>query len=283
MRVSRVHIRSHRGTIRDANHRRKGADVKTVKLITLTAVMLGILVIPAVASASGNPYWITGTTTNKLATGSSKSITALRGKGSQKLVTIAATILCGKVTVGSGAKIIGGEPGTDSGSLIYSECIVEGAPTCKPNSFKPVATEGTIETEPLSTTLLTRKGKKPTENNAVLDGFKPTGATNFANIEFKSACSATLKKVKLEVSVTSGDKYGVIAELGKFATAGGTCEEEKVEVVKIGCVKAPATAITEAEEGATVVKAGLTAAGGSASYVGEAEVEVESGVLFGVE
>jgi hypothetical protein len=127
--------------------------------------------------------------------------------GLQKLgsPSLKLTILCKKLKVKAGAILIGGEPGTDTETLVYEECEVEAKPKCRINDIE--GGKAIIATTPLASTLGYKTQKQEEEENQTdtVTVFKAEAHGALYELEIagekEAECtSKALEKVKLPVS-----------------------------------------------------------------------------------
>jgi hypothetical protein len=167
--------------------------------------LLAVFAVGAVASASAsakNPTWMVckevsagagkfedsqctksgkgNWEAKELLAGESREIQS-EANGPQLLRFSSVTIECKKFKTEAGAKIIGGEPGTDEEVIVYEECHMVGFPMCKINK------NGTIGTNTLASKLvfLTKKGaetESPEETGTLL---KPKSGTTLFTVTFE--------------------------------------------------------------------------------------------------
>jgi len=221
----------------------------------------------------------------------------------QKLKAGTLTIECTNVAVKSGATntIIGGNPGTDGATLVFTKCTAtKGTAKCLVKSTSPIA-GGAEEIIVAAKTLLGYAPEKE-EKTPFYEQFFPVGTSGepnlFVELEFSGSSCGVLKGTKTKVNATGTaapspvgfgtKKCGVIAEVGKIK-AGLFEAAVPGELSKLGGLNLPETALTKEKvwnsETKTfeTVECTLEAAGGPATQIGVVSVELESGEEFGVE
>jgi hypothetical protein len=233
--------------------------MKRIRIIglVLAAVFALSAVASATASAEENPTWwyckkVGGTlgkfTTSActgteapgewektfLAAGEFKEITAA-ANGTQKLSSTGVTINCTALKLGAGAKLLGGEPGTDEEIITYEKCSVEGFPLCKINGKN--AGEATITTNLLKSTLVFEtKAAAEAKTAPTLSLFEPKVGTQFVEIEFSGTCPATgklkvlgkvlAKNVNGESHIETGELEAPPTAIKKYFTNPGATEHK---------------------------------------------------------
>jgi hypothetical protein len=204
-------------------------------------------------------YVVNGT---KLASGQTAEITAsqtkaftLKGKAAGAEVQLES----GAVSLEGGAKLIGGNPGTDEETVVFEKIT-----TKKPASCAVVG--GKVKTGLLKSELVELvKGGKVTKEDAVL--FKPKTGSVFAELEFENSGTKTCpiggKKFAAEGTVLAKTTHG----LSKEATL--TFTTEKLEYRTKGS--------------STSTVAELKFAGEAATLAGEEAIKLVSGAEFGTD
>jgi hypothetical protein len=232
--------------------------------IAVAAVFAFSAVATASALARNNPRWYTGSPLTALGAGSEKTLTA-KARGAQKLSAGSTTLTCSGVGVQTGAKLIGSNQpnaGTDSETLVYTGCHVEGKPGCEART-KGGANAEEIVTHALSSKLgYKTKGGAESESDNTLTLFTPASGSVFVEIELKKVTESC-------PSFTTATVEGSVAVENVEGSTGKT----------VHVIKAPATPIVEfwSNNGATPeeTKPSLTVFGFiNSSYVGEAEIEL---------
>lgn len=224
--------------------------------LCLAAVFVTSAFATTAAQAAGGPEWITGAAKKVLAAGETRAITSTN-EGAFTLVSAAATLTCSATT--NTGFLLGGNPGTDYTRIVFTGCVVVGKTGCQATGIKPIkaANKGEVIVEALTVLVYPKGGK---EGESALDAFAPEGETGHPNlfVEFAleggvSACG-TLATLKVPVEATGTEitvksesrKCGQLSEVGKekeakfFLTKSG-------EVAKVGLLRLPETAVTEAE------------------------------------
>jgi hypothetical protein len=237
-----------------------------ITLVALLAVFAASAVAAATASAK-NPTWtvckaVTAGSgkfedslcskggkgnweASELLTGETKEISSEQN-GTQRLLTVAGTILCGKFKTEPGAEIVGGEPGTIEEVIVYEECDIEGIPNCS------VGTHGVFTTNTLLSKLVYLTKAAAEKENAEATGtlLKPKTGKVLATVPFGSEDSSecTLLKGNKEVTgelVAENVKAGLHATKQEFSfpeprvatywvQVGKTLQEEEVKPIRWG-------------------------------------------------
>jgi hypothetical protein len=227
------------------------------------------VVAPAFAGTTSNPTWYSGG--KVLGTGENLGIKST-AVGEQKLKATGIEIKCSAVAVDSAAQLLGGEPGKDTETLLYSGCKVASHETeCEVKSAGKA--NGEIETNAL-TSKLAFKTKAAATNKEAKESksvtiFTPASGTVFVSIELKGSCGfvPSSNNVNGEVIVDN-----VQTNEGAAAVAGTqeiSATNESIYFTNPG-----------AEEHKGVK---LTAFGLPASYTGKADVESTESKTFAVE
>ena len=161
-----------------------------------------------------------------------------------KLSAGGTNIVCKKLKLKAGAVLLGGEPGKDNESIVYEGCEVETKPNCKVRNVG--GTNGTIETNPLTSTLVySSKEAEEKENQAATwTLFKPTTGEIFVELFLEGEeCPSALREKALPVKGEvlgeniKGNEHLVTQELNFPTTAlekywlqvGGVAKEEKIK------------------------------------------------------
>lgn len=197
------------------------------------------------AQAAGGPVWIhKGNKTVLEAPGklTLKSVNV----GAFKLKSSLATIECKKEK--NTGELIGGNPGTDTSTITFEECTVEGKSTCLAGK------EGKIGPFGVKTVLGYPEGKTEKIEEAYDQFFPATSETVFVTFEINGSGCGLLNKQKVEVVATGTKvtepkveaKCGIIAIVGKFTgeTFSKTISGEESET---GGLEFPSPAITKEE------------------------------------
>jgi hypothetical protein len=250
--------------------------MRRMKLVGLSIMAVLALsafaVAPAFAGTETNPGWWVSGTGAVLASGKTVGLSA-SAVGVQKLKATGVEIDCNKVGVKSGATLLGGIPGGDEETLIYSECTVKGHP--EPEC---VATGGSA----------TNKGEIITEALKSKLAFKTKVAAE------KKEASAS-KSVTVFTPVNAG---GVFVEIGLEGSCGFVPTESKVTgSVMVDNIQTNEGSAAKAAENEIVAKnekeyftsaltkeaVSLKAFGLAASYEGSSKVKLTTGEEFSVE
>lgn len=246
--------------------------MKHIRIIGLALVAVFALsaVAASAASAAEGPYWkVAGA---RLLEGQSEEIEAA-AEGNQELSAGLTKVLCKKLELKAGAKIIGStgkNAGTSKETLVYRECEVKGlGEPC--SVVEPIETKALKNVEGYATEARTGK---------VLTLFEPEAGSEYATLKFSGTCSVAETKVKVKLG-----KNGVICEDLNGA-------KESVEVGKgeteaeSGFIRCPSPKINsiwvEAGGGLTKKEAGLEAFGVEANYFGTAKVKLKTKKVWGV-
>jgi hypothetical protein len=293
-------------------------SIKTVRIVLAAAVALvafgGIV---ATAAQAEGPYWIvkchkvlTGNVAesrwedaacSKLKTGGGFDRRLLNGEtraikssnvGALKLISsTGVTIECKKES--NAGKIIGGNPGTDSAEITFTECSV--APkTVAECAASSGSVKGEIKSN-VKTVLAYPEGEAPT-NTRALDAFTPQESNDlFAVFTLEGTNCALLNKEKVEVKATgslikiNGEERqcGVLAEVGKLV-GGAFVRTVSGELATEGALNFKEKPITKAElqTGTTTftkIECKLEAFKATAEEVGLAKEETEPAEEFGWE
>jgi hypothetical protein len=236
----------------------KGALKMRFKIVglCLAAVFVMSAVVTTAAQATGGPEWITGAAKKALVAGETRAITSTN-VGAFTLVSAAATITCSAAT--NTGFLLGGNPGTDFTRIVFTGCVVVGKTKCEATGIKPVkaTNKGEVIVEALTVLVYPKGGK---EGESALDAFAPEGEEGHPNLFVEFALEGgvtncgTLATLKVPVEAT-GTEITVKTESRKCGQLSevGTTKEEKFfltksgEVAKIGLLRLPETAVTEAE------------------------------------
>jgi hypothetical protein len=189
--------------------------------------------------------------------------------GPQKLSSAAATVKCNTLQLKAGAVLLGGEPGKDNETIVYGECEIETLTKCKVKNVGGV--NGTIETEPLTSTLVySSKEAEEKENQAeTLTLFKPANGTTFVELFLEgSECPSAIREKALPVigevlgENIKGNEHSSKHELN-FPTpalkaywlqVGGVATETKIKSLELAL--APATYVGKTIESLAGSQAG---------------------------
>jgi hypothetical protein len=251
--------------------------MRSVKLVVAAAIAIFVCAAleAAPAFAGGghkNPVWVKANGA-VLKAGETIGITAKAKTGSTQVLSGGGHVVnCHAVAVLAGAKLEGGEPGTDSETLSYSNCELEGRKTSECEVMNVGGTGGTIVTKALKSKLAFGSAAKATAeesaNNGTVTVFEAATGTVFVKLVFTGTNCGTVPSpttVKGGVVVTNeeGAAEPEIAFTHVLKATGAT----KYWVNNGGVV-----------EEKTVTR--LEAFGVGATYLGE--VEVTGGEEFGV-
>ena len=186
--------------------------------VALVAVLALSAVAVSSASASGGPEWLV----NGSGLSGAKATTSSNvGEFHLEHVGFAGEVVCKKES-GSG-EIKGGNPGTGTATITFSECAVEGKPTC-------VASSGKVKGV-LAASVKTALAYPNAEGSeaASLEALVPVGLTGHPNeffeLEFSGEGCGLVKGLKYKVEATGseinepafGRRCGILAEVGKIS------------------------------------------------------------------
>jgi hypothetical protein len=246
--------------------------MKLFKIMGLcfVAAMALSAVVSASASATKNPQWVicenVGTgghwedaACSKATTNGSHETRLLAKENEtreiqavqiseQTLKSTAATIICTKLSLAKGSVLLGGEPGKDNETIVYSGCTTNIA-NCTVRSAK--AAVGTIETNRLISTLTysSKEAEEKENQAATLTIFKPGTGKVFVDLILEgTGCPESLRGVELpvdgEVACTNekGNAHSVSHELvcpkeaikTYWLQVAGAAKEEKVTKLELG-------------------------------------------------
>lgn len=226
--------------------------MKQVRVLGIVAAALLALSGVAAAQASASIEFLWKVNGSKLETGQEKTLTS-KAKGNQVLkatvIGVKSEITCTEVST-SGAKIIGGMPGTSTETVEYKGCTVQ-----KPSGCKVVG--GTIKTNPLIDEIVEGAG---------------SGAGN-VYILFKPASGETFAEPKLEGGL-------LCQSLAVKGTVLAEANPQKTEV-ETGVLKFEAASKEYKNFAGETKKAGTTVGGNASTVTGEVETKLSPVEKFG--
>ncbi len=291
-------------------------------LLAATVAMLAFSSLVATASqAVGGPEWRIACHKVVVAkTGSFKNSTCTEaeanGEFSTKLlagetratksVNVSATfklngavkIECKKVT--NTGLLIGGNPGTDSTKIIFTECSIAGKTVaeCGAKGLKPIAATNAGEVIVGALTVLAYPNEKAGSEEASLDAFAPEGeAANpnlYVEFELTGTNCALLKNQKIRVNAIGTEieingkkrKCGVLAQVGEISGTSFRSTKSGESGVE-GALNFPEPFIEKAELWEPIpaafkaITCKLEADSAAAEEVGLAKVETNPAEKFG--
>jgi hypothetical protein len=234
--------------------------MRSIKImgLCLAAVFVMSAVAATAAQAAEGPLWIVGSSAASLKTGETRAIKATGVNGPFTLTSALVNVVCKKLE-GTGI-LLGGNPGTDYGRIVFKECSLEGHAACKVTGIAPLkaAALGEIVVDVYSK-LVYPKGKA--EGESALEAFAPVGETAnpnlFVELETESSVTncATFSKIKIPVEAIGTElvvegvtrKCGQLAEVGDIV--GGAFSLTKPGATeKIGLLRLPASSFPEEAE-----------------------------------
>ncbi len=295
---------------------------------TLMLSLLAVFAFSAVAAtgAQADPWWIVpchkvtvaktgewknstcteaevnGEYTKKLLKGETRNIAKIAGISPvQKLKTKAVTIECPSIGVKAGAtnQIIGGWPGTDAATLVFTGCHPAGLKVteCEATSIKPLKATNSGEIWVAVKTLLGFAEEKAGALPIYEQFFPEPGPELFVELELSGTkCGLLPKTVAVNATGSTApspvgfgtSKCGVIGEVGKIK-AGVFEPAVSGALYTLGGLNLPETAITKEEvynsETGKYVKITCTLVANkeAATQSGVVSVELEGMEEFGVE
>lgn len=207
------------------------------------------------AQAEGGPLWIVGEPAKALGAGETRAITS-RSEGVYKLRSPAGVVECAKVE--NTGFLLGGNPGTDYAKITFKECVLEKTTKeCIATGIKPLkaANKGEIIVD-AKTVLVYPEGVR----TSALDAFAPQGEPGNENLYVEFELTGTCPKAlpagtKIAVTASGTElevkgekrKCGVLAEVGETNTGGEFVLSKSGVTNKIGLLRFPEPAVTNAE------------------------------------
>ncbi len=267
-----------------------------IMLAASMAMVMFSALAATVAQAEGGPLWIVGASGSPLLSGETRAITTT-SETVYKLEGAGLVVECLKLT--STGFILGGNPGTDSGQLKFTECAVEGKRGCTAKGLKPLAAVNAGE---VLVDVLTALVYPEGERTSALEAFAPEGESGNENlfVAFKleggtTNCGAILNNKEVRVFATGTEfkikgvnrKCGQLAQIGKANGNGEFVLTAAGEKATKGLLRLPATAIEKGEIWEPTPKAfkaitcKLEVLGAAAKEVGTSEVETSPAEEFG--
>jgi hypothetical protein len=235
--------------------------------MALLAVIAFSAVVASAASAEEAPFWTVGGT--RLEAGQTRFITAKEAK-SFKLSGAGVAVTCTATAVGSGAVILGsepGEPGTNDETVTFSTCKVEG----NPGKSEKVKGECETVTEPITTKNLKSTLVLDSTKTKLLVLFQPASGATLAELKFPKGC-------KIESTLVTGSVLAeALNEKEEPITTSSTATQYKTGFLRFPAAQPVEVWVVTAKTGKKLTVKTLEAFGTVAELSGTALVSLTSG------